>query len=125
VGSVRPADTRRVTTCEFAQPRPRRAPGQVSTLVWLPLAYFGLGLLLFSQARLTLLQAHWAKEQMQVDPALNRRWAGWGLIFIVGITALALLMPAGDTMLGFHVLVWLMWAVALVGRVLLSILSCC
>jgi len=97
-------------------------PAQVSALVWLPLVYFGLGLLLFSQARLTLLQAHWAQEQIQVDPALNRRWAGWGLIFVGGITALALLMPAGDTMLGFHVLVWLMWSITLVGRVLLSIL---
>lgn len=97
-------------------------PAQVSALVWLPLAYLGLGLLLFSQARLTLLQAHWAQEQIEVDPALDRRWAGWGLIFIVGVTALALLMPAGDTMLGFHLLVWLMWAVALVGQVLLSIL---
>jgi Domain of unknown function (DUF4129) len=97
-------------------------PAQVSASVWLPLAYFGLGLLLFSQTRLTLLQAHWAQEQIEVDPALSRRWAGWGLIFIVGITALALLMPAGDTMLGFHVLVWVMWSLALVGRVLLAIL---
>jgi hypothetical protein len=96
-------------------------PGHASALTWLPLIYFGLGLLLFGQARLALLQASWEREQVPVTPTLTRRWASWGVLFVGGVTVLALLMPAGDTVLGFYLLVWLMLLVSLIGQLLIFI----
>ncbi|MGB8648299.1 MAG: DUF4129 domain-containing protein [Anaerolineae bacterium] len=83
------------------------SPWQASLQMLLPVIYFGLGLVLLGQARLALLQAGWAHDGVPVDSRLGGRWAGWGLAFVVGVCALALFMPAGDTIAGFYILVWL------------------
>jgi hypothetical protein len=95
---------------------------QVNALTWLPLLYFGLGLLLFGQARLALLQAGWEREQISVTPSLTRRWAGWGALFVIGVTVLALLVPAGDTLLGFYLFTLLMVLVVFVGQLIFFVL---
>ena len=96
--------------------------GLSGVLTWLPLVYFGLGLLLFGQARLALLQAHWEREQVPVTPSLTRRWAGWGALFVIGVIVLALFMPAGNTLLGFYLLTVLMFLIAFIGQLLLFVL---
>jgi hypothetical protein len=73
---------------------------QVNGLTLLPLIYFGLGLALFGQARLALLQTSWAADGIPVAPGLARRWATWVLILIGSVIVMALLMPAGSTLLG-------------------------
>ena len=89
---------------------------QVNGLTLLPLLYFGLGLALFGQARLALLQTSWATDGIPVAPGLARRWATWGLILIGGVIVVALLMPAGGTLFGLYVFTWLLWLVATVGQ---------
>ncbi len=99
---------------------PHLAPPGV--LTGLPLIYFGLGLLLFGQARLSLLQVSWQQEQVPVTPALARRWASWGLIFVGSIVVLAWLMPGGDTAFGLLLLLGLMMLAAWIGQLLVFIL---
>jgi hypothetical protein len=96
---------------------------QASVLTWLPLIYLGLGLLLFGQARLMLLQAGWEHEQAPVAPGLSRRWAWWGLLFVAGVTALALLVPAGDTLAGAYAFTWLMSLLVFIVQWILLILQ--
>ncbi len=100
--------------------RVRATPGTAVT--WLPLVYVGLGLLLFGQARLEILLSSWRREQIAVPPTLARRWAGWGALFVLGVMAVAWFLPAGDTVLGFYLLLWLMGIAALIGQVVIFIL---
>ncbi len=89
---------------------------QVNGLTVLPLLYFGLGLALFGQVRLALLQTSWATDGIPVAPELARRWATWGMILIGGVIVLALLMPAGSTLVGAYVFIWLLWLIATIGQ---------
>jgi len=93
-----------------------------TAVTWLPLVYVGLGLLLFGQARLEILLSGWQRDQIPVPPMLARRWAGWGALFVLGVMVVALLMPAGDTVLGFYLLLWLISLAALIGQVFVFIL---
>ena len=95
---------------------------QTGMLTWLPVIYFGLGLLLFGQARMFLLQADWEREQVPVAPGLERRWAGWSLNFVWKIALVALLIPAGNTLVGLYALAWLMWFVSLAGQIVFFII---
>jgi hypothetical protein len=88
----------------------------VNSLTVLPLLYFGLGLALFGQARLALLQTSWAADGIPVAPGLARRWATWGMILIGAVIVLALLMPAGSTMVGVYAFTWLLWLIATIGQ---------
>jgi len=93
----------------------------VNGLTVLPLLYFGLGLVLFGQARLALLQTSWATDGIPVAPGLARRWATWGMMLIGGVIVLALLMPAGSTLVGLYALTWMLWLVATIGQVITSV----
>lgn len=90
---------------------------QAGVVTWLPVVYFALGLLLFGQARLSLLQVEWRREEVPVAPGLERRWAGWSLNFVMRIALVALLIPAGDTLLGLYALAWLLWLVNVIGQI--------
>jgi hypothetical protein len=101
----------------------RLRPVEMSSLTWLPLVYLGLGLLLFGQARLALLQAGWQRQGVPVSPKVSRRWASWGLLFVGGVSLLALLLPAASTEAGFYLFVWLSFLAAVVGGVLIFFLQ--
>ena len=94
---------------------------QVNRLSLLPLLYFGLGLALFGQARLALLQTSWATDGIPVAPGLARRWTTWGLILIGSVIVVALLMPAGNTLIGLYAFTWLLWLMATIGQVIASV----
>jgi hypothetical protein len=94
---------------------------QAGVLTWLPVVYFGLGLLLFGQARLSLLQVEWSREEVPVAPGLERRWAGWSLNFVWKIALVALLIPAGNTLVGLYALAWLLWLVNVIGQVVIFV----
>ncbi|HHH41316.1 MAG TPA: DUF4129 domain-containing protein [Chloroflexi bacterium] len=97
-------------------------PTSVSGLVLHPMLYVGLGLLLFGQARLAILRAGWERNEVPVAPELGRRWAGWGVLFVLGVSALALLLPAGNTALGLYLFAWLALLATLVAQVVLFLL---
>ena len=104
---------------DFSGPLPIIGRAQAGVLTWLPVIYFALGLLLFGQARLSLLQVDWTREQAPVAPGIERRWAGWSLTFVLRIALVALLIPAGNTLLGLYALAWLLWLVGVVGQILI------
>ena len=95
---------------------------QAGLLAWLPVIYLALGLLLFGQARLALLRAEWSREGVPVSPGLERRWTGWSLSFVWWIALVALLIPAGNTLLGLYALAWLLWLVSLIGQIFIFII---
>nr|BAL57565.1 hypothetical conserved protein [uncultured Chloroflexota bacterium] len=64
------------------------------------LLYFVLGLVLLSQARLTILLVRWQVERITVASNLARQWARYGLIFLGLIGLIVLTLPTGYT-LGF------------------------
>ena len=59
------------------------------------LAYFVLGLLLLSQAHLSLLQINWRSQGIEAAPAIASRWAWFSLGFVGLVATLALLLPTG------------------------------
>lgn len=101
----------------------RLQAANVNPLTLIPLIYIGLGLLLFGQARLALLRAGWVYEGVPVAPELVRRWGLWGLLFVGGIALMALLLPAGSTLLGFYLFLWLGFILTVLGTVLFYLLA--
>ncbi len=79
-------------------------PVQLGELAVLPIVYVGLGLLLLGQMRLSLLLAEWNRQQVPVSSGIEHRWAVWSVLFVAGISALVLFLPAGETSLGVYVL---------------------
>ncbi len=59
------------------------------------LLYFALGVALLSQARFSVSHTGWLVQGIQVQPAIGRRWLLWAVIFFVGVSSLALLLPTG------------------------------
>jgi hypothetical protein len=66
-------------------------------LVLLLLVYFGLGLILLSQARLAVLQARWQLDGVVVASGVGRRWVGMGGILVGGVALASLLLPTRFT----------------------------
>ncbi len=62
---------------------------------WGLLGYFLAGLFLLSDARLGVLRGRWYNERVVVSLPLLRRWHWLGFSVLVGIAALALLLPLG------------------------------
>jgi len=59
------------------------------------LVYFAVGLLLISQARYTVLRAHWELQGIAVSGHIGQRWMALAIAFLA-LTALgAILLPAG------------------------------
>ncbi len=107
---------------DLSGPIPIMGRAQAGVLTWLPVIYFGLGLLLFGQARLSLLQVEWSHERVPVAPGLERRWARWSLSFVWKVALAALLIPAGNTLLGLYALAWLLWLVNVIGQMLIFVI---
>jgi hypothetical protein len=60
------------------------------------LVYFLIGLLLVGLTQLTMLRANWLWERTPISPNLLRRWAVYGVAFLIGLAGLALLVPTGN-----------------------------
>ena len=107
---------------DVSGPIPIIGRAQAGVLTWLPVIYFGMGLLLFGQARLSLLQVEWSHERVPVAPGLERRWAWWSLNFVWRVALVALLIPAGNTLLGLYALAWLLWLVNVIGQMVIFVI---
>ncbi len=93
-------------------------PVSVDTLALLPILYVGLGILLFGQARFSLLLSGWTREHIPIAEGIDRRWTVWALVLVACGTGLALLLPAGTTGLGLFLLGCLAAAILFVGQLL-------
>lgn len=56
-------------------------------------AYFALGLMLFSLGHLAVLRAIWSMERIEVGQNLAARWAVYAVAMVVGVGLLASLLP--------------------------------
>lgn len=70
------------------QPRPLSAISAAGAVV-----YLISGFLLYSRARLALLQARWHNEGAEVAPAVARRWSRGSWLLIGAVVGLAALLP--------------------------------
>ncbi len=91
-------------------------------LTLLPLAYVGLGLVLFAQVRLSLLLSAWHYQGIPVAQGIERRWAGWSAVLVAVVSASVLLLPAGNTLLGLYLLTWLIAIMGFLGQVILFLI---
>jgi hypothetical protein len=57
--------------------------------------YFMLGLVLLSQINLTRLRVRWEVQKIDIAPGIIKRWAGYGLLFLSLLTAIAFILPTG------------------------------
>lgn len=77
-------------------------PVHLSGMVLLPILYTGLGILLYAQVQLSVLLYGWSRDRIPVASGMERRWAGWSLLFVAGVSLFVLLLPAGSTALGLY-----------------------
>jgi hypothetical protein len=84
------------------------------------LLYFALGITLLSQARYSVTVTGWRRQGIPVHAALGRRWLAWALLFLLGVSLVALLLP---TRYFLGPLLALVSALSLVYYVLLSLLT--
>ena len=66
-------------------------------LLFALLCYFLGGLLLVSQARLAVLRGRWVNQDLDIAPALLRRWHVNSLLAVLGMGLVATLLPMGTT----------------------------
>jgi hypothetical protein len=88
--------------------------------------YFMLALVLFSQTQFAVLRATWSAERIPQNLNLGTRWVVYSLVFLLGLVILSILLPTSYT-LGFLSLLglllsWLLFAIAWVWQLLLTIL---
>jgi Domain of unknown function (DUF4129) len=122
-----------------------RIGGPSRPISWLSTAgallYLVCGCLLYSQARLALLQARWRLDGVTVAPGVARHWLRASLALIGGVVGAALLLPRAyglgllDTLRGLlgllgyalaligYVVIWLFSLLALIPALLLSLFS--
>jgi hypothetical protein len=84
------------------------------------LLYFALGITLLSQARYSVTVTGWRRQGIPVHSALGRRWLAWALLFLLGVSLVALLLP---TRYFLGPLLALLSALSLIYYVLLSLLT--
>jgi hypothetical protein len=118
---------------------PSRAISQLSAAG--ALLYLVCGCLLYSQARLALLQARWRLDGVTVATSVARHWSRASLALIGGVVGVALLLPRAyglgllDTLRGLlgllgyalallgYAMIWLFSLLALIPALLLSLFS--
>lgn len=93
-------------------------PVRLSGLVFLPILYIGFGILLYAQVQLSELVRGWTVNDIPLAPGMERRWAIWSLLFVAGVSLLALLLPAGDTALGLYLLMSFMVIAIFLGQLI-------
>jgi hypothetical protein len=99
-------------------------PGVGSTVINV-IAYFVLALALLSLTQLSVLRASWSTQRISLSLNLGSRWVIYSLIFLVGLAALAIFLPTSYSLgllsiLGL-LLSWLIFAITLVGHLLLTL----
>jgi hypothetical protein len=62
------------------------------------LLYFALGVALLTQARFSVVRAGWQVQGINVQPQVARRWLVWVVVFLVGVSLLALIFPTYYTL---------------------------
>jgi hypothetical protein len=60
--------------------------------------YFGLAVILLSQARFGVTYTRWRAEALPVQEGMGRRWLLWGAIFVLSVALVALVLPTTYTM---------------------------
>jgi hypothetical protein len=55
--------------------------------------YFALGVALLSQARFGVAHAGWRAQGIPIQAGIGRRWLLWAVLFLSGVTIVALLLP--------------------------------
>jgi hypothetical protein len=90
------------------------------------LAYFVLGLVLFSLSHFSRLRAFWRWEGLEESPGLAARWAWYGLVFLSVLMLVGSLLPTRYT-LGFldflrRLLVWFVGVLLWIAQTLWTLL---
>ena len=57
------------------------------------LLYFALAVALLTQARFSVTQSGWQAQGITSQPGIARRWLVWVVVFLVGISLIALILP--------------------------------
>ncbi len=86
------------------------------------LVYFIFGLTLLSQTQFTVLHAGWSWQGLSLDHNLAIRWAFYSLVFLIGVAALALLLPTRFTVGFLALLAYLVNLVFYAGAIIIQIL---
>lgn len=66
------------------------------------LIYFTISLLLLGHTRVRAATGTWVIEEVEVEPELGLRWAGFGLAVVLGVAVIALLLAAGNPLTLFE-----------------------
>jgi hypothetical protein len=72
--------------------------GSARTLAVPMLLYFALGVALLAQARFSVAHIGWRTQGIDVQPQMTRRWLMWVVLFLVGVSLAALLLPTYYTL---------------------------
>jgi hypothetical protein len=72
--------------------------GSARTLAVPMLLYFALGVALLAQARFSVVHTGWRAQGIDVQPQVARRWLVWVVLFLVGVSLVALLLPTYYTL---------------------------
>jgi hypothetical protein len=72
--------------------------GSARTLAVPMLLYFALGVALLAQARFSVAHMGWRTQGIDVQPQVTRRWLVWVVLFLVGVSLVALLLPTYYTL---------------------------
>ncbi len=79
------------------------------------LVYFAVGMLLFSQARYTVLRAQWELQGIAVRGRIGERWMALAILFLLLVALGAVLLPSGYSVPIFEAVSvaarWLAWIV--------------
>lgn len=62
------------------------------------LLYFALGVALLTQARFSVIHLGWQVQGIDVQPQVTRRWLVWVVLFLIGVSMVALLLPTYYTL---------------------------
>jgi hypothetical protein len=62
------------------------------------LLYFALGVALLTQARFSVSHSGWQAQGIDIQPGIARRWLVWVVVFLVGVSLAALMIPTYYTL---------------------------
>lgn len=75
------------------------------------IGYFLTGFLLFSQARLAMMEARWLADDAVKSPGIERIWSQRTAWILLAVGLAAAFLPLGSTFLFSRLVSWLIWAV--------------
>jgi len=86
------------------------------------LLYFALGTALLAQARFSVAQSGWQAQGIESTPKVARRWLVWAVVFLIGVSLGALVLPTYYTLGPLQVCLGLLGMVYAVFSFLVSLL---